>query len=642
VALQVGQLYAVLGLQDAQFKAGMAAAKVSMMQLGSTCTMVGTAMTAAITLPLIGLGYAAIQAAGSLEQTRIALKTMLGSAERAEKFIQDMRKFAAETPFEFSQLIQASKQLLAFGYSAESIIPMMTNLGNAVSSVGGDSDTINRIIMQLGQMKTVGRASMMDLRPIAQAGIRVFDYLAESLGKSTSEVMKMMEAGKLSAEVAVDAIMKGMGKDPKIAGMMKAQMASFLGMWSNVKDQLFAIMADLGTPLLKIAKSLLKALDPVLEFIKKVIAAFAKMPTGIQAAIVAFLALVAAAGPFLAAAGGILTMVGSIAANWAAIAGIGAAIGAIAGPIGWVVLAIVAIGAALAAAWKYCRPFREMMLSTFAGIKKAVGGLWDAIKGLWRALAPVGEFLKTAGGAGLKGLAIVLGGAFRALAFILEIIIILLTHLIESIEKMVDVIMKLPDILANIFLSLFSGLKKVGKAVWDWFQSTFKLSRAWMQDLTGGNILYAQLPWLPKFKIAGDQDLGKLNLALNIALLHTKRLINEQKIANEERKRAAIQASMEEADAILKVIEERRKAVEELKKQRAEAVGFTDALGIGKALAIAAFKSVHQVKSQKTEEITLSNLPQAAELKKIQEEIKETNRKVEQLNKTVRERLAYA
>jgi hypothetical protein len=59
-------------------------------------------------------GLSAVKAAANAEQTIIAFETMLGSAENAKKFYEDLVQFAARTPFELTGLETAAKQLLAY------------------------------------------------------------------------------------------------------------------------------------------------------------------------------------------------------------------------------------------------------------------------------------------------------------------------------------------------------------------------------------------------------------------------------------------------------------------------------------------------------------------------------------------------
>jgi len=60
-----------------------------------------------------------------LEQTQVAFGTMLGSADKAKKLLTDLSDFAQKTPFELTGLRSTAKQLLAFGVSAEEMIPTL-------------------------------------------------------------------------------------------------------------------------------------------------------------------------------------------------------------------------------------------------------------------------------------------------------------------------------------------------------------------------------------------------------------------------------------------------------------------------------------------------------------------------------------
>jgi hypothetical protein len=77
----------------------------------------GKLLTDAVTLPLIGLGKEAVLMADKLHQSKIAFTTMLGSGEKAGAFLRDLQAFAAATPFEFPELVTASKKMLALPMS---------------------------------------------------------------------------------------------------------------------------------------------------------------------------------------------------------------------------------------------------------------------------------------------------------------------------------------------------------------------------------------------------------------------------------------------------------------------------------------------------------------------------------------------
>ena len=80
---------------------------------------------------LYDIGKASLSAAANMEQQQVALTTMLGSAEKASSLLADLQNFAATTPFQFTELTDATKRMIAFGFSAKEVIPNLRKLGDA-------------------------------------------------------------------------------------------------------------------------------------------------------------------------------------------------------------------------------------------------------------------------------------------------------------------------------------------------------------------------------------------------------------------------------------------------------------------------------------------------------------------------------
>ncbi|GGN32242.1 tape measure protein [Deinococcus daejeonensis] len=181
-------------------------------------------------------GVGLLKLAGDAEQTQVAFTTLLGSGEKAKAFLTDLQKFAANTPFEFNGLADSAKRLLAFGFSAQQIIPMMTAIGDAVGSLGGGKDVLDGITTALGQIQAKGKVSAEEMAQMAERGIPVWDMLAKKIGVSIPEAMKLAEDGAISATQAIPAILLGMQE--RFGGGMAAQSKTLMGMWSNTMDTL--------------------------------------------------------------------------------------------------------------------------------------------------------------------------------------------------------------------------------------------------------------------------------------------------------------------------------------------------------------------------------------------------------------------
>ena len=63
---------------------------------------------------LLNIGKAALSASANMEKQKVAFTTTLGSAQKAQKLLDEMQQFAASTPFEFNEIVDASKKLISF------------------------------------------------------------------------------------------------------------------------------------------------------------------------------------------------------------------------------------------------------------------------------------------------------------------------------------------------------------------------------------------------------------------------------------------------------------------------------------------------------------------------------------------------
>ena len=179
--------------------------------------------------------YKPMEIAGDYEQTQIAFETMLKSAEKAEKFLKEASDFANKTPFEFPELINSSKLLLAFGFEADKIMDLMTVIGDTSSGLGAGSDGIDRITRALGQMQAKGRVMTEELLQLQELGVPANQILQEELGLTGEQVGNIGKEG-IEASVAIDALLRGM--DKRFGGMMDNQSKTAKGMLSTLKDTL--------------------------------------------------------------------------------------------------------------------------------------------------------------------------------------------------------------------------------------------------------------------------------------------------------------------------------------------------------------------------------------------------------------------
>lgn len=179
--------------------------------------------------------YQPMNLAGDYEQTVVAFNTLLGSAEKASKFLSEAQAFANTTPFEFPELLDSSKLLLAFGFEADKVLGMMETIGDTSSGLGAGAEGIDRITRALGQMYAKGRVQSEELLQLQEMGVPAAEILQEELGLTAEQVANIGNES-VSAASAIQALLNGM--DKRFGGMMANQSKTAKGMISTITDTL--------------------------------------------------------------------------------------------------------------------------------------------------------------------------------------------------------------------------------------------------------------------------------------------------------------------------------------------------------------------------------------------------------------------
>ena len=195
-----------------------------------------TALGAAVGALAAASGAAAINLASTGELADLSFTKMLGSATASEELMENLSDFAVSTPFNFSTLVTTSKQMLALGFDANSIIPDLQAVGDAVAAYGSGDTGMSNIMLDLGKMNTSAKASARYMNDLASNHVKSWQYVADALGETTSEVKTQVTAGAISAQTAIDAIISGMERD--YGGMMQMASTTVSGVINNLQDAL--------------------------------------------------------------------------------------------------------------------------------------------------------------------------------------------------------------------------------------------------------------------------------------------------------------------------------------------------------------------------------------------------------------------
>ena len=222
----------------------------------------------------IGLGKLAkdfistgVQYNAEIEKYQTALSTLLGSTEKANKVIEQIKKDAATTPFDVSGLTQANQLLISTGLSADESRETILALGNAVSATGGGNDELSRMALNLQQVKNLGKASSIDIKQFAMAGIDIYGLLADYLGITKEEASEMT----VTWDDLNGALISASKEGGKYFGAMEKQSETLNGQWSTLKDNFKEFAGEAMEPLTNFLKDhLLPALNDMLTNAKNI------------------------------------------------------------------------------------------------------------------------------------------------------------------------------------------------------------------------------------------------------------------------------------------------------------------------------------------------------------------------------------
>lgn len=180
-----------------------------------------------------------------IETYRTGLTNMLGDAEKANTALENIKQDAARTPFDTASLVSANQYLISAGENAEYSRKTILALGDAVSATGGTSVELERMAQNLQQVANVGKASSVDIKQFAFAGINIYQVLADYTGKSIQDVQNMT----ISYDLLTKSLQAAAEEGGRYYNSMETQSETFNGSLSTLKDNVSQLVGVLSSGL---------------------------------------------------------------------------------------------------------------------------------------------------------------------------------------------------------------------------------------------------------------------------------------------------------------------------------------------------------------------------------------------------------
>lgn len=182
---------------------------------------------------IVGFGVFALKSAGDVEMLRASFDTMLGSAEAGAKLFTQLQTMANVTPFETTDLADASKTLLAFGIGVEDLLPDLKMLGDVSL---GNKDKFNSLALAFGQVAAKGKLQGDDLRQLVSVGFNPLQKIAQSTGESMASLTDKMSAGEITFEMVSDEFKKATENGGQFFNGMAKGANTLPGLMSTLSD----------------------------------------------------------------------------------------------------------------------------------------------------------------------------------------------------------------------------------------------------------------------------------------------------------------------------------------------------------------------------------------------------------------------
>lgn len=215
---------------------------------GSVKNLLGLLAKLAAAFGLIkGIGES-LRLAAQFEQTQIGMRTLIGDTEKTNKLLKELEDFAATTPFQFQGLADTAKQMLALGVEVEDVGDRLRIVADATAALGGGNELMTTLVQSLGKIEAKGAVSAEEMNRFAEAGINAWQILADAMGVTVPEAMKLAEQKAIDVDAAINALLEGMRA--QFQGSTEALAQTTGGLFSTLKDVVSFAMRDVGQVLI--------------------------------------------------------------------------------------------------------------------------------------------------------------------------------------------------------------------------------------------------------------------------------------------------------------------------------------------------------------------------------------------------------
>ena len=299
--MAIGKLLLKLGIDTTNLDKELGKVEKSMTKFGQNMSNLGSTLTQSLTLPIIGVGAAALKSFADMERLENGLIAIMGSSEGAAVELEKLRKVAENPGLALPEVVKASASLQSVGMNADAARETITQFGNAVARAGGGAEQFDGVVLALSQISAVGKVTQEDLNQIKERLPEFARVMKEEFGVVTAEGIR--ELGISSEEF----IQRSVGA----LGNLERANGGLANTFDNLKDNVGASLAELGKAINETLN--LEAVAAALSAgLQRLVDGFKSLNPETQGFIVKAGLLVAALGPAIFIVGKLISTFGAL------------------------------------------------------------------------------------------------------------------------------------------------------------------------------------------------------------------------------------------------------------------------------------------------------------------------------------------
>lgn len=189
------------------------------------------------------LAQQVIKTRGEFQLMESSLEVLLGSKEKADAMMSQVREYAKISPLDLKSTVAATQMMLGFNIEAEKVPKFLRAIGDVAM---GDVGRFNSLTLAFSQMSAAGKLMGQDLLQMVNAGFNPLQTISAKTGKSIADLRKEMSKGAISAEMVQQAFIDATSAGGKFYQMSERASKTINGQLSMLQDAIDSAFNEMG------------------------------------------------------------------------------------------------------------------------------------------------------------------------------------------------------------------------------------------------------------------------------------------------------------------------------------------------------------------------------------------------------------